>query len=378
MMKLLSTALFVSLMFSSTKHVPGQWVMNVPIGYEKSGYKIFLYDISIPLTNVLDETSEDSKCIWTESGKLQWKMDLSYFPVQWSSGDTILCFGSWDSAYAADSAGYGDNSAHTGFYWLFSDTLDNKHVQNWKPDDTLRVLPKPIVTKTGLGSGANDTIWIKIPNLKETRRVGQNTYDVLGYLLWADTTGTGTPNALNATSAIEIGFIPVDGVYGDTTVYWQLESDYFLPWNHWNTYFAYKVVVRPDTTSTENPNAPGYSSYYFSQNSDAIDIYQIVIGVGENENPTAQTSVLHSFPNPFSQRTQIIFSISRTTAVKLTIYNASGQLIRTLLDEVKPAGEYTIEFNGCDKNGIALPSGVYFYQLQTPKRHLTERLTKLR
>ncbi len=306
-----------------------------------------------------------------------WKMDLSYFPVQWSSGDTILCFGSWDSAYTADSVGYGDNPTHTGFYWLFSDTLDNKNVQNWKPDDTLRVLPKPIVTKTGLGGGANDTIWIKIPNLKETRRVGQNSYDVLGYLLWADTTGTGTPNALNATSAIEIGFIPVDGVYGDTTVYWQLESAYFLPWNHWNTYFVYKVVVRPDTTSTENPNAPGYSSYYFSQNSDAIDIYQIVIGVEENKNPTAQTPVLHAFPNPFSQRTQIIFSISRTTSVKLTIYNASGQLIRTLFDEVKPAGEYIIAFNGYDEKGTALPSGVYFYQLQTPKRHLTGRLTKL-
>ncbi len=69
-MKFLSTVLFVSLMFSSTKHVLGQWVMNVPIGYEKSGYKIFLYDISIPLTNVLDETSEGSKFVWTDSGKL--------------------------------------------------------------------------------------------------------------------------------------------------------------------------------------------------------------------------------------------------------------------------------------------------------------------
>ena len=363
-------------LYGGTKHVLGQWVTNVPIGYEKTGYKIFIYDMANPTINVLNSNSDGSEFVWTGTGKLEWKMDLAHFPIQWSPGDIIMSMGSWDSTYAVDSLTYGDNTGHTGFCWFYTDTLDNKNIQNWEPDDTLRALPQPLVSKSGPGGSANDTIWIKIPNLRETRRGDQTTYDVLGYWLWADTTGAGTPNAFNGPGAVEIGIIPVQGAYGDTTVIWMLESDYFAGWDHYSTYFALKLILLPDTTGTDNPDSPGYSTYYFSQNSDIVDVYQSVVGKKEHDGMHHGTPFLKVSPNPFFTNVQFMFLLERTESVKLTLYDSSGRLVRIVLDEVRPAGMHNIEFNGIDKNDNPLPTGVYFYRFHTQSQHYMGKIVR--
>jgi len=362
-------------LFAGTNHTLNQWVTNVPFGRPKEGYHFLIYNVQSATTNVLDEHSEGSDFVWTGTGKLQWEMNLAYFPEQWSAGDTILSFGFWDSAYASDSLTYGDNFNHTGFYWLFSDTIDDKVNQTYNPDDTLWPLPRPIVSQTGPGNGGNDTIWVKIPNPWETRRVDQSTYDVLGFWLFADSTGAGTPNAYNSSKVIDIGFIPVQGGIGDTTVYWQYESDFFTPWHNWTTFFAYKLVVAPDTTVTENPGSPGYSTYYLSQNSDTVDVYQIVVGAEEHRVKLAQMHTV--FPNPFWRRTDITFSISEQQRVIIQLYNALGQTVGTVLDEVLPAGQHTVTFDGTDQYDNALPAGVYFYQLEATET-ASGRLIKVR
>jgi len=78
-----------------------------------------------------------------------------------------------------------------------------------------------------------------------------------------------------------------------------------------------------------------------------------------------------NYPNPFNQGAGIRFQVSGVrdqglgdTRVKLAIYNILGQHIRTLVDEEKPEGTYRVYWDGRDKNGQAVPSGVYFYRLQ--------------
>jgi len=81
--------------------------------------------------------------------------------------------------------------------------------------------------------------------------------------------------------------------------------------------------------------------------------------------------LLYNYPNPFNQETGIRFQVSGfrdqglgNVRVKLAIYNILGQHVRTLVDEEKPEGTYRVYWNGRDKNGQAVPSGVYFYRLQ--------------
>jgi hypothetical protein len=66
-----------------------------------------------------------------------------------------------------------------------------------------------------------------------------------------------------------------------------------------------------------------------------------------------------NYPNPFNPNTVINFSIpTENTLVSLKIYNAIGQEVSTLINQVVPAGNHEVQFDA-----TGLPSGVYFYTL---------------
>jgi hypothetical protein len=65
-----------------------------------------------------------------------------------------------------------------------------------------------------------------------------------------------------------------------------------------------------------------------------------------------------NYPNPFNPTTTIKYKVPNTANVELKVYNALGQEVKTLVDEVLPSGEYTTKFDGKD-----LSSGVYFLRM---------------
>jgi len=67
-----------------------------------------------------------------------------------------------------------------------------------------------------------------------------------------------------------------------------------------------------------------------------------------------------NYPNPFNPSTQIQYSLKARSEVQLVIYNALGQKVATLVNNVQPAGVYTVQFDA-----LNLASGIYFYHLQT-------------
>jgi hypothetical protein len=72
-----------------------------------------------------------------------------------------------------------------------------------------------------------------------------------------------------------------------------------------------------------------------------------------------------AYPNPFTDYTTLTYSIAEETNVRIEIYNATGQKIKILTDEVKAAGEYTITWDRTDQNGKQIVSGTYFYRMIT-------------
>jgi len=73
-----------------------------------------------------------------------------------------------------------------------------------------------------------------------------------------------------------------------------------------------------------------------------------------------------NYPNPFNPRTVIPFSIARSGQhVRLNIYDLAGRRIRTLVDGLLPAGPQEIVWDGTDSQNRTVPSGVYFYSLET-------------
>jgi hypothetical protein len=73
---------------------------------------------------------------------------------------------------------------------------------------------------------------------------------------------------------------------------------------------------------------------------------------------------LANFPNPFNPTTTISYQLSADSEVELSIYNIKGQLVKTLVDEVLPAGKHSMIWNSRDSNGNRVGSGIYFYKLK--------------
>jgi photosystem II stability/assembly factor-like uncharacterized protein len=80
-----------------------------------------------------------------------------------------------------------------------------------------------------------------------------------------------------------------------------------------------------------------------------------------------------NYPNPFNPSTTINYSIAKSGNVKLTVYNAIGSRVTTIVDEFKPAGNYSIKFNGS-----TLASGIYFYRLESGNFNSTKKLILLK
>jgi hypothetical protein len=74
--------------------------------------------------------------------------------------------------------------------------------------------------------------------------------------------------------------------------------------------------------------------------------------------------MLGNTPNPFNPRTTVRFELPAAASVRIDMYDASGSLIRTLVDETRGPGTHTAEWDGTDRFGRAVSSGIYFARFQ--------------
>jgi hypothetical protein len=95
---------------------------------------------------------------------------------------------------------------------------------------------------------------------------------------------------------------------------------------------------------------------------------------------TSSTINLHqNYPNPFtSNNVQISFYLPKETFVKLQIYNLHGQLIRTIVNNNRNAGNHIVNWDGKDEKGGSCPNGIYFYRLFTPTFSQTKKLVLIK
>ncbi|MDZ7334379.1 MAG: T9SS type A sorting domain-containing protein [candidate division KSB1 bacterium] len=83
----------------------------------------------------------------------------------------------------------------------------------------------------------------------------------------------------------------------------------------------------------------------------------------------ADFTLSQNYPNPFNPTTAITYSLNKKANVELKVYNVLGSEVATLVNEMKNAGTYTIQFDASN-----LTSGVYFYQLKSGDKTITRKM----
>jgi hypothetical protein len=162
-------------------------------------------------------------------------------------------------------------------------------------------------------------------------------------------------------------------------------------------YMLTPIAVYPNNTDPDLPgsdyrvNLEAWTDYLrnagfaCTKDSSEISVYDRGIldpsSVGENIGVKLPKAFrLHqNYPNPFNPSTTIEFSLEQSASLKLAIYDLRGRLVRSLADsEIWQAGHHSLAWDGTDKSGRAVPSGLYLYRLDNGKHNETRKMLLLK
>ena len=118
-----------------------------------------------------------------------------------------------------------------------------------------------------------------------------------------------------------------------------------------------KNIARNINTET----ATSYEWWTYRGNNQRTGYRKSIILSVNNESITNPKGfeLFQNYPNPFNPSTTLKYSITKQSYVSLKIFDILGREIQTLVNEVKPVGNYELKFNAA-----SLPSGVLFYRIQ--------------
>ena len=118
-------------------------------------------------------------------------------------------------------------------------------------------------------------------------------------------------------------------------------------------------------------SAQGSYSYYSGIGK--FSVGDNVTSVEENLIPEVFT-VEQNYPNPFNPTTIIKFGLPEQSFVTIKIYNMLGQEVKTLINDVRNAGTFSVQWNGDDNFGSKVSSGAYIYRIVAGKDVATKKM----
>ena len=127
----------------------------------------------------------------------------------------------------------------------------------------------------------------------------------------------------------------------------------------WSNFTAALSAARTARDQNYSTNVPADAALAKGKDdlTAAINGLSTMVSSVNTETP-GQFALGQNYPNPFNPSTAISFQLSAVSFVKLTVYDALGRAVATLVDEARPAGSYTVTWNAQN-----LPSGVYVYRI---------------
>lgn len=239
--------------------------------------------------------------------------------------------------------------------------------------------------------GVGNSIWFGTNNSRvyynATAGIGgwiaQTTPDINTYALWFNTPTQGLSGgaSIMTTSNAGVNWTTVagapgtgnfGGITGVGTNYWSVRSSNLIYRStnggaNWTTEYT---APTPGNTFAHITRARTGSRLWAVRSGGLISKSDGVVGITpvSGEVPS-DYKLSQNYPNPFNPSTNIQFAVPVNGLVKLTVYDALGREISTLVNEVKAAGTYNVDFNAS-----ALNSGVYFYTIESGSFRDTKKM----
>jgi hypothetical protein len=188
-------------------------------------------------------------------------------------------------------------------------------------------------------------------------------------------TGKWTPT-FNRPYPVQFSFHTTNAAYNSNTLIGV--SDPLTSPGDWVT------MTLPDWTATGSDtdpfstiivNATNHSSFFHSDSTSHGYITAICItearttGISDIQPNTKGFKLGQSYPNPSSQSVVIQYAVPHNERVIIKVYNMNGMEIKTLVNDMKIAGEHQVEWNA-----MGLPGGIYFYQMQAGRFTETKKM----
>ncbi len=225
----------------------------------------------------------------------------------------------------------------------------------------------------------NDSGDIYAQNLMANGSIGQNGEEIILEYFTAD--------VVNENILITWGTLNEENLAG-WNIY-RAESENFDNSQKINNEIipAYNQNSGNDYTFTDSDNLVNGVTYYYWLEAVWIDDNTEIFGSisviynsvnAQNDNVDMLRYKLTNYPNPFNPTTTISYQLPEQSDVELSIYNLKGEKIITLDKGTKEKGKYSVVWNGLDKNGKKVPSGVYFYRIKAGKFTAAKKMILLK
>ncbi len=229
------------------------------------------------------------------------------------------------------------------------------------------------------------TTWVKVSSIADN---GDGTYNVElsyksdeniggfqlnllseGALVVSDPSGgaagaAGMTMSHGASSGITLGFSFTGGVI-------PVSEDWAVLYNYTATVADDLNLSPGETVSLNATNDPPGGLIFSSVGGQALDTVFDSNDWGGPGNNTLDNDSVHpgsfslgdNYPNPFNPSTEIEYSVASASIVNLSIYDASGRLVKTLVSGLHEPDQHKVVWDGTNENGTSVAAGMYFYKI---------------
>lgn len=176
-----------------------------------------------------------------------------------------------------------------------------------------------------------------------------------------------TPNPPTGLNAVAVNAYQIEVTWQDQSAD---ETNFLIQRSMDGMTWEDYEMIESGITTFNDPFLPLNTTFYYrvrAENWEAASAFSNIdsattgVTTSIGDSPTTvpeKIELLQNYPNPFNPATTIAFQIPKAGHVQLQIFDAAGQLAETLINEVKPQGQYTIVWHATD-----LASGIYYYRL---------------